>query len=88
MSIERGSDSGLEQTRLQCARTDALILSSLPSARQWRQERIRREAEYRRRMEILSRLQLRGRKVWLVGAVGEMLSLERERLGLAIGRAR
>jgi hypothetical protein len=43
-------------------------------------------SEYRRRMEILPQLQLRGRKVWLVGAVGEMLRLERERLvAVAVG---
>ena len=48
--------------------------SSLPSARQGRQGRIRREAEHRRRMKVMPWLQLRGRKVWLVGAVGEMLA--------------
>ena len=35
----------------------------------------RREVEYRRRMEILPRFQLGDRKVWLVGAVREMLRL-------------
>src|SRR5215471_17862246 len=57
------------------------------SAWQRRQRRIRREAEYCRRAEFLPRLQLGRREVRLVGAVGEMLRLEREPLGLAIGRA-
>ena len=77
--------------RRPCGSTDSTAApdpkQGLLSARQWRQGRIRREAEYRRRMEILPRLQLRARKVRLVGAVGEMLRLERKRLGLAVRRA-
>jgi len=70
----------------QCAPTDTIVPKRLPSARQWRQGRIRSEAEYRRRTEFLPRLQFRARKVRLVGAVGEMLRLKREPLSLAIGR--
>jgi len=66
--------------------TDTILPKRLPSARQWRQGRIRREVEYRRRTEFLPRLQFRARKVRLVGAVGEMLRLKREPLSLAIGR--
>jgi hypothetical protein len=59
----------------------------LLSAWQRRQGRVRREAEDRRRAKILPRLQLRRREIGFVGAVREMLRLEGEPLGLAIGRA-
>src|SRR5262249_23487086 len=80
-------NAAASHSRQPCRWQDDALRTSVASARQRRQGSISREAENRRRVEILPRLQRRGREVWFVGAGGKMLRLERKRLGLAIRRA-